>query len=78
MKDITLTPVESSLLTAIGHDAETQTLAIKFKLGGSVYHYANFSAEDYEKFSKAESVGSHFIKNIKSNPAKYPFTKVNP
>lgn len=76
--NITLVPVESSLLAAIGHDAETQTLAIKFKLGGSVYHYSNFSAEEYETFSKAESVGSHFIKNIKSNPTKYPFTKLNP
>ena len=68
---ITLTPVESSLLTAIGYDAATQTLRIEFPRkghppgAGTVYEYYHVSAEQWAAFQAAESFGKHFLANIK-------------
>ncbi len=76
--EIALTPVESSQIHAIGHDAASNTLAIQFKnkSGPSgVYHYANLTSEDFEKFRTAESLGSYFGKHIKHAEA-HPYTKV--
>lgn len=80
---IDLQDVESNQIHSIGHDAETSTLAIRFtsrKGGvvgpGSLYHYANFTAEDFAAFQAAESKGKHFGAHIKDQVAKYPFTKV--
>lgn len=77
---IALTPVESSQLHAIGHDPATNTLAIQFKnkSGPSgVYHYANFTPEQFAEFSGAESAGAYFGKNIKNATNPHPFTKVS-
>jgi hypothetical protein len=78
---IPLTPVESSQIHSIGHDADSNTLAIRFKNSkgeaSSLYHYNNFTAEDFAAFSGAESIGSHFGKNIKNAATKYPFRKVD-
>lgn len=80
IKTIDLQPVESSQILAIGHDAETNTLAIQFKNykgePGSTYHYDNFTAEDFEAFKGAESIGKHFGQFIKKEVEKYPFVKV--
>lgn len=78
---IALDAVESSQIAAIGHDPETNTLAIQFaaKSGtGSVYHYSNFTADDFAAFKAAESIGSHFGKHIKPFADKYPYVKVAP
>lgn len=77
---IALQPVESSQLAAIGYHAETQTLAIQFKGKngpGSIYHYANFTAEDFAAFLAAESQGSHFKRIIKPAQDKFPYVKVS-
>lgn len=79
LKTIDLQPVESSQIAAIGHNPETNTLAIQFKKKdgpGSVYHYANFTADDFAAFKGAESIGSHFGQHIKPATEKHPFTKV--
>ena len=77
---IALTPVESSQLEAIGYDADSQTLAIRFhgKGGkpGGLYHYANFSETDQAALRDAESKGSHFIRNIKPHADRYPCYRV--
>lgn len=76
---IEMTPVKSSQIAAIGHDPETNTLAIQFpaKAGsGSIYHYSNFTAEDFAAFSAAESKGAHFGKHIKPLAEKFPFVKI--
>jgi hypothetical protein len=77
---ITMDSVESSQIEAIGYDAGTQTLAIQFKGKGeklgSVYHYANFTADDWQAFREAESVGSWFYRNVKPNKEKYPYTRI--
>lgn len=81
-QNITLDSVESSQIEAIGYEADTQTLAIQFKgksdKPGSVYHYANFTAEDWQAFREAESIGSHFYKHIKPFSDKYPYVRIEP
>jgi hypothetical protein len=77
---ITMQPVESSQIHAIGHDPATNTLAIQFKSksgAGSVYHYANFTAENFDAFKAAESIGPHFGKHIKPFIDKFPFEKIS-
>ena len=76
-QQIALDSVESSQIQAIGYDVSTQTLAIQFKSGTrAIYHYANVTAEDFAAFKAAESIGSHFYKNIKPFPEKYPYTRI--
>lgn len=80
---IQLIDVQSSQIHSIGHDPDTNTLAIRFTKGygdnrgpGSLYHYQNFTAADFEAFKGAESLGKHFGGYIKAFPAKYPYHKV--
>jgi hypothetical protein len=77
---ITMHPVKSSQIAEIGHDVETETLAIRFtsRSGpGSVYHYANFTTENFAAFKSAESIGSYFGKHIKNAVDQFPFVKVS-
>ena len=59
---IPMTPVKSSQIEAIGHEGDT--LAVKFKSGGT-YHYHGVTAEKFDEFKAAPSIGSHFGKHIK-------------
>lgn len=65
--------VTSSQITEIGHDPKTDTLAVRFKHGGTLYHYQGVSAEKFEQFKSAESVGAFLGKNIKG---KHEFKKI--
>lgn len=70
---VTLSPVKhSSQIDSIGHDAASNTLAVKFKQGG-VYHYHGVSAEQFAEIQKAKSLGSHLHQHIKP---KHKFTKL--
>lgn len=72
---ITLHAVKSSQVKSVGYDHGTNTLAVQFTRGaGAIYQYPNVSADDYQKFIKAESIGVHFGKHIKP----LPFTKYAP
>ena len=71
---ITMKEVKSSQIEAIGHDAATDTLAIRFK-GGSEYRYENVPQGIYDDMAKAESVGAFFGKHIKPHADLYPFKK---
>lgn len=77
---IAMDSVDSSQIAEIGHDPKTNTLAVKFpanKRGvSSVYHYTNFTAEQFEAFQAAESKGSHFGKFIKRCPDLFPYENV--
>ncbi|CAJ0698645.1 KTSC domain-containing protein [Ralstonia holmesii] len=77
---ITMQSVESSQIHSIGHDSATNTLAIRFKSwkgeATSLYHYQNFTAEDFEAFLNAESIGRHFGAFIKPFDQKYPFKRI--
>ncbi|HLX18408.1 MAG TPA: KTSC domain-containing protein [Bradyrhizobium sp.] len=73
--------VSSSQISRIGYEIATKTLAVEFhprkdETVGAVYHYDNVSAEDHAALMSAKSIGSHFGKHIRSDPAKYPYRKV--
>lgn len=56
--------VKSSQISEIGHDPETNTLAVKFAKGG-LYHYDGVTAAQFDAIKSAESIGSHLDKHIK-------------
>ena len=78
---IAMTPVESSQIHSIGHDAGTNTLAIRFKsfkgTTTTLYHYSNVTPEDFAAFRDAASIGKHFAAFIKNQSSKYPYKKIS-
>lgn len=75
---ITLSPVQSSQILAIGHDPDTNTMAVQFVRGAQpVYHYGNVDQELFDRFRNADSIGSFFHRNIKPNPTAYPYVRVD-
>jgi hypothetical protein len=78
---IAMDSVVSSQIDSLGHDAATNTLAVRFKPSkvapnGSLYHYANFTAEDFANFKGAKSPGGYFKDFIKPHQQKYPYEKI--
>lgn len=80
MTNVRLQPVESRQIAAIGHDPETNTLAVLFKSWKgevtSLYHYQNVSAEDFAAFRDSESKGRHFGQHIKPFADRYPYQRI--
>lgn len=80
MKKIKLTPVESSQIDAVGYDADTKTLAVRFKNRSKtpkplvVYHYPNVEQAFFDKLMEADSKGKFIGENVVK--AKLPFTKL--
>lgn len=74
---IAMDEVVSSQIFAIGHDAEIEKLAIRFKNKDgkptSLYHYSNVPVAVFDELRNAESIGSHFYKHIKPYDVRYPF-----
>ena len=54
--------VKSSNVEAVGYEAETKTLQVKFK-SGSIYQYAGVQPEMYADLLAAESVG-RFVSQV--------------
>ncbi len=71
---ITLAPVESKRVGAIGYDPTTKTLAVQFKAGArAIYHYPGVEPETFEEFKAAKSLGTYFGQNLQKLPfEKYP------
>ena len=68
---ITLLPVESNKLKAVGYDSATHTLAVQFKFSsGAVYHYPDVSPEVHQAFMGAESMGRYFGQELSDLPFK--------
>lgn len=57
-------PLTSSTITAVGYDAETRTLGVQFKTGGT-YHYEDVPEEVYSAFVVADSVETYFQRYIR-------------
>lgn len=57
-------PVASSNILAIGYQADSKTLGVKFK-NGTEYHYSSVSKEIFEGFLNADSKGAYLDQNIK-------------
>ena len=78
---ITMDEVPSSQIFALGYDAASGTLAIRFRdrdsgAPTSLYHYANFTPADYEAFRNAASLGSFFYQHIRPFSHVFPYTCV--
>ena len=58
-----LNPVKSSNVDAVGYDAATLTLQVRFK-GGKSYTYAGVPAAVNTALNQAESVGRFIAANI--------------
>ena len=71
---ISMTPVESNQVKAVGYDTATNTLAVTFTRGpGHIYHYPDVSPELHVNFLAAESKGVFFGSHIKELPFdKFP------
>lgn len=69
---ITMQPVRSSQIKAIGFDAATKKLAVQFN-NGNVYQYADVPPETFTQMATAESIGKFFGANIKG---KFEFERM--
>ena len=67
--------VKSSNVDAIAHDAETNTLHVRFKGGGAVYAYQGVDAAKHAALLAADSVGGFLNSQIKG---KHAHSKVGP
>jgi uncharacterized protein YdaL len=63
MIDIPLVPVTSSNVAAVGYDAASKTLAVKFN-SGSLYHYSDVPPELHAEAMKAKSIGSFLSQHV--------------
>jgi hypothetical protein len=61
-----LRPVNSSSLAAVGYDAESQVLAVKFRHGG-IYEYFDVPKRAYKELMTASSLGEYFARNIRGS-----------
>ena len=65
---ISLTPVKSSNLAAVGYDPATRTLAVRFTgTAAKVYHYKDVPAEAHTALMAADSIGRHYSKSIRTH-----------
>jgi KTSC domain len=69
---MTMKPVTSGLIKAIGYDPATKTLRVQFKKGAA-HDYSDVPAKTHADLSAAESTGAHFNKHIRNT---YPSKKV--
>ncbi len=72
MSGVTLHPVDSSMMSHIGHDPASRTLTILFN-SGKRYDYDDVPQEVYERFLAASSQGSFFRNEIDEC---YPYHRV--
>ena len=61
---MTMQPVKSSNVKAVGHDADTNTLGVQFN-SGATYHYHDVPAEKHAALLKSESIGKFIGTDIK-------------
>jgi hypothetical protein len=59
-----MTPVNSSLIKAIGYNDEKEELHVEFK-NGTEYVYQEVPRGAFDQFLEAKSQGSFFLKKIK-------------
>ena len=65
-KPLELKSLNSSNLSGVHYDDETNTLTVEFKSGGR-YAYGGVPREHYDGLLGAESHGSYFHKHIRRN-----------
>ena len=61
-------PVSSSVLSAVGYDAETQTLEVEYSRGG-IYQYKDVPLEVFDQLMEATSKGTFINDHVKDSYA---------
>lgn len=61
---MTLQSVSSSNIAAVGYDADTQTLAVEFRSGGT-YEFYDVPEAVYQGLLSASSPGSYFQNEVR-------------
>jgi hypothetical protein len=69
---MTLQPVNSSNLAAVGYDAESQTLTVEFRKSGT-YEFYDVPESVYQELMSAGSLGEFFSHSIRG---RYRYVKV--
>jgi len=64
MIKVTRISVDSSMISAIGYDEESQTLFAEFVNTGKIYAYEEVEADIFEELQNANSVGGYFRANV--------------
>lgn len=62
---VEMKPVTSSNIAAIGHDADTGTLHVQFKSGGT-WTYPDPDGTHHKALQAAQSVGKYFHSTVKA------------
>ena len=65
-------PVESSAITSVGYEKETQILELEFH-SGNIYRYSNVPEMVYQGLLIADSIGSYFSEDIRD---EYPTERI--
>jgi hypothetical protein len=68
---MTLQPVNSSSLAAVGYETDTQTLTVEFHNGGT-YEFFDVPESAYQELMAAGSHGEYFARNIRG---RYRYAK---
>lgn len=58
-------PVDSKLLASIAYDADAKALEVVFSKSGARYRYDGVTPEQFDAMKSADSVGGHFLREIK-------------
>jgi hypothetical protein len=61
----TIHPVKSGMLTGVGYDPASRTLAVQYTNGG-IYHYHGIEQTHVDDLLAAESLGKHFLIHIRN------------
>lgn len=69
---MTMHPVESSNIKAIGYDSATKTLRVQFT-GSGTYDFSDVSPSKHAALMKAKSKGKHFAAHIRHD---HDFTRL--
>jgi len=64
---MTWIPLDSKMLTAVAYEADQQILYLRFRTGGDVYRYFEFSPSQYQAFLNADSKGRFFLAHIRDH-----------
>lgn len=62
----TMQPVQSSNVSMVGYNESKRMLTVQFK-SGQVFSYSGVPPEKYRELLQADSIGSHFAREIKPN-----------
>lgn len=66
---VDMIPVQSSNLSHVGYDADTQTLHVQFKNGGRRGTHANVPPELHQAMMSSDSLGGFYARHIRGRAA---------